>query len=106
MAAEAEYTHIRERVESAGFFTTFVPPGAAEGGYRGGYLVCASRLMPDGRGLTGCSFKILKRGDDWFVETWAPRTYRIPAGVDVADVCTAFLSMTQATPADVPAGLR
>ena len=106
MATEPEFKHLRDAVEERKFFTTFVPLEDGERGSTDGYVVCASKRTADGRGLTGCSFNILRRGDDWFIEIWTPRTYRVPNGSHVADLCIAFLAMIPSTPYDVPAALR
>ena len=72
---QADYADLKEAVEAAGFFTTFMP--ICEVGDR---IVCASLRYTEGprRGaLGGNSFWVAKRGADWFVATWCPAIYRV-----------------------------
>jgi hypothetical protein len=84
-----DYAHLQHAVESAGFFTTFMP--IEEVGDR---MVCASHKYPEGherRGLYGNSFWIAKRGADWFVAGWAPSIYRVPDTGRLAELCLRLL---------------
>jgi hypothetical protein len=89
-----KYAELRYAVENAGFFTTFQPIGGL-----GDRIVCASDRYPEGhsqRGLSGNSFWIAKRGQDWFVAGWAPAIYRIPGCDRVTDLCLRLLGREHA----------
>ena len=84
-----DYAELRHAVESAGFFTTFMP--IVEVGDR---MVCASRQYAKGheqRGLHGNSFWVAKRGGGWFVAGWGPSIYRVPDNTRIAELCLRLL---------------
>jgi hypothetical protein len=84
-----DYADLKEAVEAAGFFTTFMP--ILEVGDR---IVCASRSYTSGPragGLGGNSFWVAKRGSDWFIATWAPIIYRLQKTEVVAELCIHLL---------------
>jgi hypothetical protein len=84
-----DYARLKQAVESAGFFSTFMPIEKV-----GDRIVCASHQYPEGhqrRGLHGNSFWVEKRGTDWFVASWGPVIYRVPDSDRVAELCLRLL---------------
>ena len=53
----------------------------------------------------GNSFWICRLGADWYVCTWAPYYYRVPASSWVLDVAEAFVDVGQSAQPRVPAEL-
>ncbi len=86
---QADYADLKEAVEAAGFFTTFMP--ICEVGDR---IVCASLRYTEGprRGaLGGNSFWVARRGADWFVATWCPAIYRVCKVERLVELCILLL---------------
>ncbi len=53
----------------------------------------------------GNSFWIGRFGGEWFVVTWMPAAYRVPAEVSVVDVATAFVAVGDEAQHRIPADL-
>ena len=86
---QAEYAGLKQAVETAGFFTTFMPIRGV-----GDRIVCASRQYttgPRSGSLGGKSFWVAKRGCDWFIATWAPVIYRIREVERLSELCIRLL---------------
>ena len=79
-----DYATLKSAVETAGFFTTFQPIKRP-----GDRIVCASRQRNSGLG--GNSFWVAKRGEAWFIATWAPRIYRVQESARLTELCVLLL---------------
>jgi hypothetical protein len=99
------YDQVRQHVEDAGFFTFIREHCDKRRSDVEPDLVCASRQMPHGQGLTGCSFYVKERAGSWYVVTWGPRAYRVDPSL-VVELCLAFLRYTDRTLGDVPQELK
>ena len=53
----------------------------------------------------GNSFWVCRLGGDWYVCTWAPRYYRVPASCSVLDVAEAFVDVGKSAQPRVPGEL-
>ncbi len=68
---------------------------------RAGQLVLSRQpgvVWPD----RGNSFWICRLGEDWYVCTWSPYYYRVPASVGVLDVADAFVDVGDSAQYRVP----
>ena len=76
----APYEYVNEAIVDRGLFTSFQPL-RDEGGVR---LVCAS----DGGawGIGGVSFWISFQAEQWFIASWGPCIYRVPATASIVDL--------------------
>ncbi|HYT87188.1 MAG TPA: hypothetical protein VEL76_00580 [Gemmataceae bacterium] len=90
-----DYADLKAAIEAAGFFTTFMPRRAlARTDEPGDRIVCASHSYTRGPrkgGLGGNSFSVAKRGDTWFIVTWAPIIYRLSDPAQLAALCIRLL---------------
>jgi hypothetical protein len=53
----------------------------------------------------GNSFWVTHAGGRWYLFTWAPNGYRVPAEADVAELCRACMSACDRAMGEVPADL-
>jgi hypothetical protein len=83
MAPKEDYTDIQTGIELKGFHTTL--RNDSSGDYN---LICASHKTDEGY-LRGSSFWIwfCKETNEWFLGTWAPCYYLIPAPSRLIDIC-------------------
>lgn len=94
-----EYDPLKRAVEASGFFTTYQPiltPGDR--------IVLASKQFENG--LTGVSCWVAKRGSAWYVATWAPHIYRVPAEASIESLAVEVLRTGSGTPWDLPASIK
>jgi hypothetical protein len=71
---------------------------------RPGQLVVSRQRGPV-RPDAGNSFWVCRLGADWYVCTWAPCYYRVPASSSVLDVAEAFVDVGKSAQSRVPAEL-
>jgi hypothetical protein len=86
------YRIVDQKVRDSGFFTS-MQPLCDDGGER---LVCASN-GGDG-GIGGVSYWISRQQGRWFIASWAPHYYAVPATADIADVVVASIRAATAHP--------
>ena len=97
MAKASHHKTVQKLIESRGFFTTIRTHSDDDSD-----LVCASKRFEGG--LTGNSFWLWfsEKAGDWYVATWTPRYYLIPATTDVVALCVSCLSNDSSFPWSLP----
>jgi len=76
------YDKITKTLVSEGFFTCHRADTDT--------LVCSSAEWPNVP-QQAHSFWVARRGNEWFLGTWAPHVYRVPNASTVAALCIAWL---------------
>jgi len=79
-----ESEQIAEMIGLRGFFAMVQSSGT---------LICGSKRMSTGR-LHGNTFAVNFRGSNWWIETWAPVYYSVPAPVmieELTEICITLL---------------
>ena len=86
---QEDYAQIKDAVERAGYFTTFHPCGDDDD-----WLIVLVTRCTAGR-LHGNSFKIRAEQGRWYLITWAPVAYLIPAAADLEALCLECLRSSE-----------
>jgi hypothetical protein len=53
----------------------------------------------------GNSFRVTRKQEVWYVCTWSPVCYRVPAGTDLVGLCTEFVDRGESAQARIPPDL-
>jgi hypothetical protein len=94
-----EYDQLKRAVEASGFFTTYQPIRTP-----GDRIVLASEQFENG--LTGVSCWVAKRGSAWYIATWAPHIYQVPAEIPIESIAIEVLRTGRGTPWDLPVPIK
>lgn len=83
-----DYQKLTEAINRAGFFISY-RPGKGEAG-----VVLASKAYKSGPragGLSGNSFCVIFREEEWLIATWAPVYFRVTRVSQLAELCLRLL---------------